>query len=209
MSRHILLTLGAALTVLACAGCSGDTKPHGEAALKGACEGVFDTKMITEARKSDSFDDLHVADGPRSHASAVKTMLDEDHAAYACIVDDKDSPKSDSGALSIKFIPGLGPLFSPGETQSYGGYKSSKLGNGMQAIIEPESASVYFQCDSKDRMRPLSVTATFYSDFSLSPEARFQTLFRSSLKVTKILKCENEIKFPDPATMKYLPLKKN
>lgn len=209
MSRHILLTLGAALAVLACTGCGGDAEPRGEAALKGACEGVFDTKMIAEARKSDGFDDLHVADGPRSHDSAVKTMLTEDHAAYACIVDDKNSSESDSGALSIKFIPGLGPLFSPSETESYGGYRSSKLGNGIQAIIEPESASVYFQCESKDRMRPLSITATFYSDFSLSSAARFRPLFRSSLKVAKILKCENEIKFPDPAKMKYLPLKKN
>ncbi|WP_329015779.1 hypothetical protein [Streptomyces sp. NBC_01601] len=168
MTRYSLGMACMALVALACTGCGGETKPHGEAALKGACGGVFDSGTINEARKSDSFDDLHVADVPRSHASAVKTMLDEDHAAYACIVDDKDSSKSDSGALSIKFIPGLGPLFSPGETQSYGGYKSSKLGNGMQAIIEPESASVYFQCESKDRMRPLSVTATFYSDFPLT-----------------------------------------
>ncbi|BDH07433.1 hypothetical protein [Streptomyces seoulensis] len=208
MSRHILLALGAALAVLACAGCGVETKPYGEAALKDACEGVLDTKMIAEARKSDNFGDLHVADGTRSHASAVKTMLEEDHAAYACIVDDKSSSKSDSGALSIKFIPGLGPLFSPDETQSYGGYRSSKLGNGMQAIIEPESASVNFQCASKDWMRPLSVTGKFYSDFPLSSRARFQPLFQSSLKVAKILKCQNAIQFPDPAEMKYLPPKK-
>lgn len=136
-------------------------------------------------------------------------MLDEDHAAYACLIDDKDSSKTDSGALSIKFIPGLGPLFSLDETQSYSGYKAYKLGNGMQATIESDSASVYFQCESKDRMRPLSVTGTIYSDFYISFEARFRPLFRSSLKVAKILKCENEIKFPDPAKMKYLPLKKN
>ncbi|MBV1945439.1 hypothetical protein [Streptomyces sp. BV129] len=209
MSRRILFALGAALAVLACAGCGGDDKPHGEAALKNACEGVFDNGMIAEARKSDDFEELHVADGSRSHASAVKTMLDEDHAAYTCILDDKDSSESDSGALSIKFTPGLGPLFSPDETRSYAGYKASKLGNGIQANIEPESAIVYFQCESKDRMRPLSVTGTFSSDFSLSSEARFRPLFHSSLKVAKLLKCENEIKFPDPATIKYLPPRKN
>ncbi|MFJ3664715.1 hypothetical protein ACIPPM_30170 [Streptomyces sp. NPDC090119] len=196
------------MAVLVCAGCGG-TKPHGEAALKSACEGVFDTKTITEARKGENFDDLHVADGARSHASAVKTMLDEDHAAYACIIDDKDSSKSDAGALSIKFIPGLGPLFSPNETQSYGGYRASKLDNGMQAGAEPNTVSVYFQCKTKDRMRPLSVTGTLYSDVYMDFEVRFRPLFRSSLKVAKLLKCENDIKFPDPAKMKYLPLKKN
>ncbi|MFJ8733396.1 hypothetical protein [Streptomyces bauhiniae] len=69
-----------------------------------------------------------------------------------------------------------------------------KLGNGMQAITESGGADVYFQCDSSDRLRPLYVTGTFQSDLDL---------------MVKLLKCENDIKFPDPATMKYLPLQKD
>ncbi|GHF24338.1 hypothetical protein E5082_05325 [Streptomyces griseoluteus] len=209
MSRYSLRAVGAALVVVLCAGCGGNEKPHGEAALKSACEGVFDDGLINEARKSDDFNDLHVASGTRSHAAAVKTMLDEDHAAYACILDDKDSSDSDAGALSIKFTPGMRTLFPEDQNRSYGAYKAYKLGNGMQATIEAGGADVYFECESKDRMRPLTVTGTFHNDFDLSSEARFRPLFRSSLKVAKLLKCENNIKFPDPATMKYLPLQKD
>ncbi|MYS18331.1 hypothetical protein [Streptomyces sp. SID4982] len=199
----------ALVTTLACTGCAGDTKPHGEAALKGACEGVLDSETINEARKSEEFDSLHVASGPRSHAAAVKSMTEKRHAAYVCLLDDNDSSKDESGALSIKFSPGQGRLFSEDETRSYSTYKVYKLGNDMQAISESGGADVYFQCDSSDRFRPLFVTGGFQSDLDLSNQAKFRTLFQSSRKMVKLLKCENEIKFPDPATMKYLPLKKN
>ncbi|MFD8261344.1 hypothetical protein ACFV19_20945 [Streptomyces griseoluteus] len=135
-------------------------------------------------------------------------MLGKDHAAYACIIDDEDSSETDSGALSIKFIPGLGPLFSPEETRSYSGYKAYKLGNGMQATIVGDGAEVYFQCELKDRQRPLSVTGNIDSGFYMSFEARFQPLFRSSLKVARSLGCENDINFPNPTKMKPLPLRK-
>ncbi|MFI8350453.1 hypothetical protein [Streptomyces sp. NPDC085596] len=198
-----------ALVALACTGCGGDTKLHGEAALKGACEGVFDSGTINEARKSEEFDSLHVASGPRSHAAAVKSLTGKRHAAYVCLLDDKDSSKYESGALSIKFSPGQGGLFPEDETRSYSTYKAYKLGNGMQATTESGGADVYFPCDSSDRFRPLFVTGTFQSDLDLSNQAKFRTLFQSSRKMVKLLKCENEIKFPDPAKMKYLPLKKN
>lgn len=213
MTRSGVITLGMALVTLACAGCgAGDAKPHGEAALKSACEGVFDTGTINEARKSEDFDSLNVASGPRSHAAAVESLTEKRHAAYVCLLDNQDyqnSSTSEAGALSIKFSPDQGRLFPEDETRSYSSYKVYKLANGMQAITESGGADVYFQCDLSDRLRPLYVTGAFQSDLDLSSQAKFRTLFRSSRKMLALLKCENNIKFPDPTTMKSLPLQKD
>ncbi|MGW5335620.1 hypothetical protein [Streptomyces bauhiniae] len=210
MTRSGVVALGMALVALACAGCGGgDTKPRGEAALKSGCEGVFDPATIKEARKSEDFDSLHVASGPRSHAAAAKSMTEKNHAAYVCLLDDQDSSTSESGALSIKYSPNQGRLFPEDETRSYSTFKAYKLGNGMQAITESGGADVYFRCELSDRLRPFYVTGAFQSDVDLSSQAKFRTLFRSSRKMVKLLKCENDIKFPDPATMKYLPLQKD
>ncbi|MFF0712650.1 hypothetical protein ACWEVM_30535 [Streptomyces bauhiniae] len=210
MTRAGVVTLGMALVALACTGCGGgDAKPHGEAALKSACEGVFDPGTINEARKSEDFDGLHVASGARSHAAAAKSLTEKRHAAYVCLLDDQDSSTSESGALSIKFSPNQGRLFPEDETRSYSSFKAYKLGNGMQAITESGGADVYFRCDLSDRLRPLYVTGAFQSDLELSSQAKFRTLFQSSRKMVALLKCDNRINFPDPATMKYLPLQKD
>ncbi|MGA5650040.1 hypothetical protein ACPCI1_00090 [Streptomyces seoulensis] len=199
-----------ALVTLACAGCGGgDAKPQGEEALKTACEGVLDPGTINEARKSEDFDSLHVASGPRSHAAAVKSLTDEGHSAYVCLLDDQNSSTSEAGALSIKFSPDQGRLFPEDETRSYSAFRAYKLTNGMQAITESGGADVYFPCDLSDRPRPLYVTGSFQSELDLSTQARFRTLFQSSRKMVTLLKCENDIKFPDPATMNSLPLHKD
>ncbi|MGW1132991.1 hypothetical protein [Streptomyces griseoluteus] len=210
MTRSGVVALGMALIALACAGCGGgETEPHGEAALKKACEGVFDAATINEARKSEDFDSLHVASGPRSHAAAAKSMTEKRHAAYVCLLDDQNSSKSESGALSITYSPNRGRLFPADQNRSYSAFKAYKLGSGMQAITEYGGADVYFQCELSDRLRPFYVTGSFQSDLDLSSQAKFRTLFQSSRKMVKLLKCENDIKFPDPATMKYLPLKED
>ncbi len=210
MTRSGVVALGMALIALACAGCGGgDAEPRGEAALKKACEGVFDAATINEARKSEDFDSLHVAGGPRSHAAAAKSMTEKRHAAYVCLLDDQNSSKSESGALSITYSPNRGRLFPEDQNQSYSAFKAYKLGNGMQAITEYGGADVYFQCELSDHLRPFYVTGSFQSDLDLSSQAKFRILFQSSRKMVKLLKCENDIKFPDPATMKYLPLQKD
>ncbi|MET8690934.1 hypothetical protein ACFTT0_25025 [Streptomyces bauhiniae] len=165
--------------------------------------------MIDEARTSSDFDDLHVAAKSTSHASAAKTLLDEDHAAYACRISRSDSSDSRSDALYIKFTPGLNSLFPEEQEQSYSSHRAYKLGNGMQATMEAGSADVYYPCKVKGTDSPFSVTGSFYSTLDLRPETRFRTLFRSSQEMSKLLNCENDIKFPDPATMKYLPLQKD
>ncbi|MGW5048897.1 hypothetical protein [Streptomyces griseoluteus] len=209
MKRIRGATLGIALTLLTSAGCGADSSPHGADALKTACDGIIDADAIDEARVSSDFDDLHVAAKSTSHASAAKTLLDEDHAAYACRISRSDSPESRSDALYIKFTPGLNSLFPKDQQQSYSTYRAYKLGNGIQATMEAGSADVYYLCKTKGRDSSLSVTGSFYSTLDLRPETRFRTLFRSSQKMSKLLKCENDIKFPDPATMKYLPLKED
>ncbi|MEU6387507.1 hypothetical protein ABZ847_28565 [Streptomyces bauhiniae] len=199
-----------ALVALACAGCGGgEAQPQGEMALKTACEGVFDPGTINEARKSEDFDSLHIASGPRSHAAAAKSLTEKRHSAYVCLLDDQDSSTSEGGALSIKFSPDQGRLFPEDETRSYGAFKVYKLTNGMQATTESGGADVYFPCDLPDRSRPLYVTGYFQSDLDLSTQARFRMLFQSSRKMVAILKCENDIKFPAPATMNSLPFQKD
>ncbi|WP_329015781.1 hypothetical protein [Streptomyces sp. NBC_01601] len=209
MSRWGAIALGMALIAVTCTGCGDDTKSHGEAALKDACEGVLGSGLIKEARASEEFDSLHTADGERSHAAASKSLTKKGHAAYTCLLDDEDSSTSESGALSIKFSPNRGALFPEDQKQSYSAYKAYRLENGMQAISESGSATVYFECRSPYRTSPFPVTGRFQTDLDLSDQAEFQALFSSSRKMVGLLKCENEIKFPDPATMKYLPLKKN
>ncbi|MGW4221837.1 hypothetical protein ACWEG1_00090 [Streptomyces bauhiniae] len=209
MKRLRVATLGVALTLLTSAGCGADSSPHGADALKTACDGIIDSGAINEARTSSDFDDLHVAAKSTSHASAAKTLLDEDHAAYACRISRSDSPESRSDAVSIKFTPGLNSLFPEDQEQSYSSYTAYKLGNGMQATMEAGSADVYYPCKVKGKDSSFSVTGSFYSTLDLRPETRFRTLFRSSQEMSKLLKCENNIDFPDPATMKYLPLQKD
>ncbi|WP_030816825.1 hypothetical protein [Streptomyces sp. NRRL F-2799] len=209
MKRLRLATLGVALTLLTSAGCGTDSAPHGADALKTACDGIIDSGTIDEARTSSDFDDLHAASTSTSHASAAKTLLDEDRAAYACRISRSDSSESRSDALYIKFTPGLNRLFPEDQKQSYSSYRAYKLGSGVQATMEAGSADVYYPCNAKGKDSPFSVTGSFYSTLDLRPETRFRTLFRSSQKMSKLLKCENDIKFPDPATMKYLPLQKD
>ncbi|MFF9395215.1 hypothetical protein [Streptomyces griseoluteus] len=209
MKRLRVATLGITLTLLTSAGCGADSSPHGAEALKTACDGIIDSSAIDEARTSSDFNDLHVAAKSTSHASAAKTLRDEDHAAYACRISRSDSPESRSDALYIKFMPGLKSLFPEDQEQSYSSYRAYKLGNGIQATMEAGSADVYYPCKTEDRDSSFSVTGSFYSTLDLRPETRFRTLFRSSEKMSKLLKCENDIKFPDPATMKYLPLQKD
>ncbi|MFG3194509.1 hypothetical protein ACGFYT_00090 [Streptomyces sp. NPDC048208] len=209
MSRYGAVALGLTLMAVACSGCSGETKPHGEAAVKGACEGVLDSGLIKEARAGDEFNSLHTADGERSHAAASKSLTEKGNSAYTCLLDDENSSTSESGALSIKFSPKQGALFPEDQKQSYSAYKAYRINKGMQAISESGSVTIHFECKSPHRMFPLSVTGHFQSDFDLSDQAMFRALFSSSRKMVKLLKCENEIKFPDPAKMKYLPLKKN
>lgn len=166
--------------------------------------------MIKEAQKSEKFS--HVYDATtsgKSHTSAVKTLLTEDHAAYVCQIAIDDDPTPGSGALSIKFTPGEGRLFSEEQTHSMSSYKAYKLGSGIQATIEAESADVYFPCNLKTEDTPLSVTGNIYNDLDLSVQTRFRTLFRSSIKMAKLLKCENKISFPSPTEMKPLPLNKS
>ncbi|RZU44814.1 hypothetical protein EV284_2290 [Streptomyces sp. BK022] len=209
MKRLRVATLGITLTLLTSAGCGADSSPHGAEALKTACDGIIDSSAINEARTSSDFDDLHVSAKSTSHASAAKALLDEDHAAYACRISRSNSPELRSDALYIKFTPGLKSLFPEDQEQSYSSYRAYKLGNGMQATMEAGSADVYYPCQTKNRDSSFSVTGSFFSTLDLSPETRFRTLFRSSEKMSELLKCENDIKFPDPATMKYLPLQKD
>ncbi|MER8028049.1 hypothetical protein ABTZ78_03590 [Streptomyces bauhiniae] len=209
MKRLRVAILGVALTLLTSAGCGAESSPHGADALKTACDGIIGSSTIDEARTSSDFDDLHVASTSTSHANAAKTLLDEDHAAYACRISRNDSSESRSDALYIKFTPGLNHLFPEDQEQSYSSYRAYRLGNGMQATMEAGSADVYFSCRAKGKDSPVSVTGSFYSTLDLRPETRFRTLFRSSQEMSKLLKCENKINFPDPATMKYLPLQKD
>ncbi|MGC4994892.1 hypothetical protein [Streptomyces sp. DT195] len=209
MKRVSSVTLAVALLILVSTGCGDEGSPRGAEALKTACSGIIDSSTINEARKSADFDDLHVASSSVSHASAAKTLLAQDHAAYTCRISRSDSPESRSDALWIKFTPGLDRLFPEEQDQSYTSYRAYKLGNGMQATMEAGSADVYFICQARNGDPGFSVTGSLYSTLELSPESRFRALFHSSRKMTKLLKCENEIKFPDPVTMKYLPLKKN
>ncbi|MFJ6908541.1 hypothetical protein [Streptomyces griseoluteus] len=209
MKRFRGAILGIALTLLTSAGCGADSSPHGADALKTACDGIIDSSAIDEARTSSDFGDLHVAAKSTSHASAAKTLLDEDHAAYACRISRSGSPESRSDALYVKFTPGLNSLFPEDQEQSYSSYRAYKLGNGIQATMEAGSADVYYLCRTKGRDSSFSVTGSFYSTLDLRAETRFRTLFRSSQKMSELLNCENDIKFPDPATMKYLPLQKD
>ncbi|MGA5324075.1 hypothetical protein ACPCIU_26980 [Streptomyces seoulensis] len=204
--KRLRVAIGVALTLLTIAGCGADSSPRGADALKTACDGIIDSSTISEARSSSEFDDLHVAPGSASHASAAKTLLNEDHAAYACRISRSDSPESRSDALYIKFTPGLNSLFPKDQEQSYSTYKAYRLGGGMQATTEAGSADIYYPCQAKGKESPLSVTGSFYSTLDLGTETRFRTLFRSAREMSKLLKCENEIKFPDPAQMKSLPL---
>ncbi|MFG3122008.1 hypothetical protein ACGFYO_08395 [Streptomyces sp. NPDC048201] len=209
MKRVGSITLGVALFLLVSTGCGKEGSPHGAEALKTACGDIIDSRTINEARKSADFDDLHVASSSVSHASAAKTLLSQDHAAYTCRISRSDSPESRSDALWVKFTPGLNRLFPEEQDQSYTSYRAYKLGNGMQATMEAGSADVYFMCQAQNGDPDLSVTGSFYTTLELSTESRFRTLFSSSRKMVQLLKCENEIEFPDPAKMKYLPLKKN
>jgi hypothetical protein len=210
VSRYRVATLGAALILLACAGCGEDKPPHGADALKSACGGVLDSAMIKEAQKSDNFSRAYdVSKSKESHASAAKTVLDDHRAAYVCRIAIDDAPASGDDALWIKFTPGLDSLFPEEENRSFSSYKAYKLGSGMQATTESGSVDVYFPCKLKDENTPLSVTGSLYNDLDLSVETRFRTLFRSSLKMAKLLKCDNKISFPSPEAMRPLPLKKS
>ncbi|NEB91829.1 hypothetical protein [Streptomyces bauhiniae] len=206
MKRLRVATLGVAFTLLTSAGCSADSSPHGADAMKTACDGIIDSGAINEARTSSDFDDLHVASDSTSHASAAKTILSEDHAAYACRISRNDSTEPKSDALYIKYTPGLNRLFPADQAQSYSSYRAYKLGSGMQATMEAGGADIYYPCHTKGKDAPFSVTGSFYSTLDLLPETRFRTLFRSTEEMSKLLKCENSIKFPDPEKMKSLPL---
>ncbi|MEU5595980.1 hypothetical protein [Streptomyces sp. NPDC020298] len=210
MNRYRVATFATALLLLSCAACGDDKPPRGADALKKACGGILDSAEIKEAQKSDSFDRLYDASASgESHASAAKTLLDDDHAAYACRIAIADAPASGDGGLSIKFTPGLDNLFPEQENHSYSSYKAYKLGSGMQATTESGSADLYFPCRLKGQETPISVTGSLYNSLDLSVEIRFRILFRSTLKMVSLLKCENGIKFPAPETMQPLPLKKS
>ncbi|MGW7260986.1 hypothetical protein [Streptomyces sp. NPDC054834] len=207
MSRYRVVTLGATLILLACAGCGEDKPPRGADALKNACGGILDSATVKEAQESDNFSRAYdVSTSKESHASAAKTLLDDNHAAYVCRIAIDDAPASGDDALWIKFTPGLDSLFPEEENRSFSSYKAYKLGSGIQATTESGSADVYFPCKSQDEDAPLPVTGSLYNDLDLSVEARFRTLFRSSLKMAKALKCNNKIRFPSPEKMRPLPL---
>ncbi|MFF4549150.1 hypothetical protein [Streptomyces sp. NPDC001435] len=209
MRRYQIAILPAALIVIACAGCGDDKPPHGSAALKEACGAVLDSTTIKEAQRSENFSRLYDATASAdSHSSAAKTLLTKDHAAYVCQIALDDDPTPGSAGLSIKFTPGQGRLFSEEQKYSMTSYKAYKLGSGMQATTEAGSADVYFPCKLEDEDTPLYVTGNIYNDLDLSVQSRFRVLFRSSLKMAKLLKCENKISFPSTESMKPLPLDK-
>ncbi|WP_344608418.1 hypothetical protein [Streptomyces glaucus] len=165
--------------------------------------------MIKEASRSEDFDRIYDASNSEdSHASAAKTLLMEDRVAYVCEVAIEDAPPSGDKALYIKYTPGQPRLFPEEDKHSYSSYKAYDLGPGMQATIEAGRGDVRFPCNIKDR-DSVSVTGTIYNDLDLSRETRFRILFRSSLKMAKLLKCGNEIKFPASETMKPLPMAEN
>ncbi|WP_158709365.1 MULTISPECIES: hypothetical protein [unclassified Streptomyces] len=209
MIQHRALLAGGMLVLLACTGCGGDESAHGGDALKHACDGVLDSAAIKEASKSDKFSRLHDVSKSESHASAAKTLIKEDHAAFVCDIGIDDAPPGGNHGLSIKFAPNVGHLFSEEENKSYSSYKAYKLGGGSQATIESGSADVYFTCKRSDTTDPMTVTGTLVNDLDLSEEARLRIIFRSSLKMVKLLKCANAIKFPAPETMKPLPMDKD
>ncbi|MGW0992902.1 hypothetical protein [Streptomyces sp. NPDC002520] len=210
MSRFRVDILGTALLVIACTGC-GENKPlQGAAGLKKACGGILDSAAVKEAKTSEKFSRAYDAStSQESPTAAAKILLAEDHAAYACKIAVDDAPASGSAGLWIKFTPGLESLFPEEENRSFSSYKAYKLGSGMQATTESGSADVYFPCKLRDQDTPLSVTGSLYNDLDLSVKTRFRTLFRSSLHMAKLLKCENKISFPSPEEMKPLPLDKS
>jgi len=210
VSRYRVATLGGALLVLASAGCGKEKPPHGAAALKKACGGILDSAAIKEAQDSDKFSRAYdESASDESHASAAKILLAEDHAAYVCRITIDDAPASGDDGLWIKFTPGEESLFPEEENRSFSSYKAYKLGSGMQATSEAGSGDVFFPCKLKDQDTPMFLTGTLYNDLDLSVKTRFRILFRSSLKMANLLKCENTISFPSPETMKPLPLDKS
>ncbi|GHA13961.1 hypothetical protein ACFOOM_32875 [Streptomyces echinoruber] len=210
MNRYGIATLGAALLLLSCTGCVDQKPPHGTAALKKACGGILDPTAIKEAQESDNFSRAYdKSTASDSYTAAAKTLLAEDHAAYVCRIAIDDAPPSGADGLWIKFTPGQGSLFSEGQNRSYSSYKAYNLGSGMQATSESGSGDVLFLCKLKDRNTPLSVTGSLYNNLDLSVRTRFRVLFRSSLKMVKLLKCKNEINFPSPESMKPLPLEQS
>ncbi|MGW2702670.1 hypothetical protein [Streptomyces sp. NPDC001340] len=209
MTRYRLVPVGVALLVFACAACGDQKPPHGADALKEACDGILDSAVIKEARASEKFSRLYDNSKSQSHAAAAKTLLDDERAAYVCRVGVEGAPASEADGLSIKFTPGLESLFPEGENRSFSSYKAYKLGADMQATTEAGSADVYFPCKLQGEGAPVSVTGSLYNDLDLSVEARLKVLFRSSLKMAKLLKCKNTISFPSPEVMKPLPMDKD
>jgi hypothetical protein len=205
--KHLLLA-GVAVLALTCAGCGDDAPAHGADALKDACGGVLDSAMIKESSNSDKFDRLRDTSKSESHESAAKTLLEEDHAAYVCEISIDDAPVGGDRGLSLKYIPDGGHLFPENEKRSFSGYKAYALNDGMQALTESGSASVYFPCEVQDREDPVTVTGELDNSLDLSVNTQFRVLFSSSKRMVKLLKCTNPIKFPAPETMKPFPMKK-
>lgn len=56
---------------------------------------------------------------------------------------------------------------------------------------------------------PPELSCVIYSTLGLRPGTRLRMLFRSSLKMPELRKCENDIQFPDPAETQYRPLQKD
>ncbi|WP_369193419.1 hypothetical protein [Streptomyces djakartensis] len=197
-----------ALAILAatCVGCGEDGSPHGRAAVEQACDGVVDSAAIREAERNDRFEQLFVK-GPASgdsHSKAAQELISTEQAAYACELSIDDTTGWDKG-LSIKFIPGPERLFPERENRSFDSYKAYKLGSGIQATSESGLAAVFFPCQRRDDEQPNYITGTFFNDLDLTVQTQFRVLFRSSAKMIKLLKCENEIQFPAPDAMKALP----
>jgi hypothetical protein len=209
MSQHRTLLVGGLFVLLTCTGCGGDESAHGGDALKHACDGVLDSAAIKEASKSDKFSRLHDVSKSESHASAAKTLIKDNHAAFVCDIAIDDAPPGGDHGLSIAFTPNVGHLFSEEENKSYSSYKAYKLGEGSQATIESGSADVYFTCKRSDTADPMTVTGTLINDLDLSEETRLRVLFRSSMEMVKLLKCTNTLKFPAPETIKPLPMDKD
>ncbi|MFF1959463.1 hypothetical protein ACFVWX_21085 [Streptomyces sp. NPDC058220] len=212
LSGRVAAAALAAGSVIFAAGCSGSGESPEEPPAKNSlltslseiCEGIFDSKTVAEVEKSIQVTDVYQGEIDKAEFSSAKVggKLGREMDAGGlgtpvCFFDDKLGGKKQ---LEITF--GWGFDAFPSDKDRDGSSTTYRIG----AEGRPATTTMLVNCQRPDlveqgeEMHP--VEATLDDRMGLSTQARITLLHASAQKVLSAMKCQNEIDFPDPASIK-------